>query len=36
VLAARLSRERALAGVTIPLHPGASRFFATGAAGGPS
>jgi TRAP transporter TAXI family solute receptor len=36
VLAARLSRERALAGVTIPLHPGARRFLAAGGAGGAS
>ena len=28
VSASRLSRERALAGVTIPLHDGAARFFA--------
>jgi TRAP transporter TAXI family solute receptor len=35
VLAARLSKERAQAGITIPMHEGARRFFAqtTGAAG---
>ena len=35
VLAARLSKERAGAGITIPMHEGARRFFArtTGAAG---
>lgn len=30
VTAARLSRERALVGVTIPLHDGAARYFETG------
>jgi TRAP-type uncharacterized transport system substrate-binding protein len=28
VLAARLSKERARTGITIPMHPGAQRFFA--------
>ena len=36
VLAARLSRERAQTGITIPLHEGARRFFERPAAAPPS
>jgi hypothetical protein len=33
---ARISRERALTGATVPLHTGASRFFAQATGDGPA